>query len=213
MSTSVHSPQLSKPEPSPSLPAPAAAGSKRLAAPRQDDGQMIQRIAERAMQPAPARAAVDTGYGDLVSMAQRRPGEHVQRAGASPAEDDPARVHEAARMGTQGGAGALPHLDAIQRSFGNHDVSSVMAHTDTAAASGAQAMGASAFTMGEHVAFAGTPSLHTAAHEAAHVVQQRGGVSLPGGVGAVGDRYEQHADAVADAVVAGRSAEDMLGTF
>src|SRR5947207_2443000 len=53
----------------------------------------------------------------------------------------------------------------------------------------------------------------TAAHEAAHVVQQRGGVSLKGGIGAEGDEYEQHADAVADQVVAGRSAEGLLDRF
>ena len=52
--------------------------------------------------------------------------------------------------------------------------------------------------------------LHTAAHEAAHVVQQRGGVQLKGGVGQAGDSYERHADAVADKVVAGESAEALL---
>lgn len=35
------------------------------------------------------------------------------------------------------------------------------------------ATGAEAFATGNHVAFASSPSLHTAAHEAAHVVQQR----------------------------------------
>jgi hypothetical protein len=64
--------------------------------------------------------------------------------------------------------------------------------------------------MGNDVAFGEAPDLHTAAHEAAHVVQQRGGVQLKGGVGKDGDHYEQHADAVADAVVAGRSAEGLL---
>ncbi len=54
-------------------------------------------------------------------------------------------------------------------------------------------------------------SLHTAAHEAAHVVQQRAGVHLKGGLGEAGDAYEQHADAVADAVVRGESAEGLLG--
>jgi len=39
------------------------------------------------------------------------------------------------------------------------------------------------------------------AHELAHVVQQRAGVSLKGGVGESGDRYEQEADAAARAVV------------
>jgi hypothetical protein len=71
-------------------------------------------------------------------------------------------------------------------------------------------MGAAAYTQGDHVAFGHQPSLHTAAHEAAHVVQQRNGVSIPGGVGQVGDAYERQADAVADAVVSGRPAEGLL---
>jgi hypothetical protein len=74
-------------------------------------------------------------------------------------------------------------------------------------------MGADAFAMGDHVAFAGAPDLHTAAHEAAHVVQQRAGVQLEGGVGEVGDAYEQHADAVADLVVQGKSSEALLDRY
>lgn len=42
------------------------------------------------------------------------------------------------------------------------------------------------------------------------MVQQQAGVSLSGGVGKAGDAYEQHADKVADAVVAGKSAEPIL---
>jgi hypothetical protein len=60
------------------------------------------------------------------------------------------------------------------------------------------------------VAFARSPDLHTAAHEAAHVVQQRGGVQLKGGVGEAGDSHERHADAVADLVVQGKSSESLL---
>ena len=41
-------------------------------------------------------------------------------------------------------------------------------------------------------------------------MQQRAGVSLKGGVGQVGDRYEQHADQVADLVVQGKSAAGLL---
>lgn len=37
------------------------------------------------------------------------------------------------------------------------------------------------------------------------------GVQLKGGVGEVGDSYEQQADAVADKVVQGQSAESILG--
>ena len=71
-------------------------------------------------------------------------------------------------------------------------------------------MSAVAFTSGNHVAFGRTPDLRTAAHEAAHVIQQRAGVNLSGGFGTHGDPYERHADTVADAVVHGRSAEALL---
>ncbi|MEZ4363017.1 MAG: DUF4157 domain-containing protein [Kofleriaceae bacterium] len=101
-------------------------------------------------------------------------------------------------------------MDAIQRSFGHHNVSNIEAHSDGAAQASARAMGAEAFATGNHVVFGGAPSLHTAAHEAAHVVQQAAGVQLSGGVGAVGDSYERHADAVADCVVRGESAESLL---
>ncbi len=126
-----------------------------------------------------------------------------------PADDERA-VQAAAEHGTSGVATGLPHQEAIQRSFGRHDVSGVAAHVGGAAREGAEAMGASAFATGNQVAFAGAPSLHTAAHEAAHVVQQRAGVHLKGGVGAAGDAYEHHADQVADRVVAGQSAEALL---
>jgi hypothetical protein len=41
-------------------------------------------------------------------------------------------------------------------------------------------------------------------------VQQRAGVALKGDIDQSGDEYEQHADAVADAVVRGDSAEPLL---
>jgi hypothetical protein len=120
------------------------------------------------------------------------------------------QVHAAAEHGVSGSGGRLPHHDAIQRSFGGHDVSHVRAHVGGAASEGTRAMGAQAYAIGDQVAFGGAPDLHTAAHEAAHVVQQRAGVQLTGGVGQVGDAYERHADAVADKVVRGESAESLL---
>ena len=134
-------------------------------------------------------------------------GAPVQRAGGGENTD---QVHEAAAMGIASGGGAMPHASAIQNSFGAHDVSGIQAHTGSAATAANQAMGAEAYATGNHVAFGTTPDLHTAAHEAAHVIQQQHGVSLGGGVGQVGDSYEQHADQVADAVVKGESAEPIL---
>ena len=142
-------------------------------------------------------------------------GESVQRrGGASPhptPSRDPDAVKQNAAEGLQGGAGPLPHLDTIQASFGAHDVSGVGAHVGGGAATACDAIAADAYASGDQVAFRSAPDLHTAAHEAAHVVQQRGGVQLAGGVGEVGDSYERHADAVADRVVQGHSAADLLG--
>jgi hypothetical protein len=126
---------------------------------------------------------------------------------------DPHDVHAAAAAGVEGASSTLPHLEEIQRAFGRHDVRNVRAQVGGRAAAATAAMGAKAFARGETVAFATTPDLRQAAHEAAHVIQQRAGVSLAGGVGRAGDRYEQHADAVAARVVRGLSAEALLDTI
>jgi len=131
-----------------------------------------------------------------------------ERPGAG--AEAPANAHAIASTGVAGGGGPLPHADRIQALFGTHDVSGISAHVGGPAAAAANDLGAAAYATGNHVAFTAPPDLHTAAHEAAHVVQQRGGVSLKGGLGSAGDPYERHADAVADRVVAGQSAQDLL---
>lgn len=130
-------------------------------------------------------------------------------AGAAAGEGVRARAAE----GVAGASGALPHLGAIQASFGRHDVSGVSSAVGGGAGAACQDIGASAYAMGDAVAFGGAPDVHTAAHEAAHVVQQRAGVQLDGGVGRAGDAHERHADAVADRVVQGQSAEDLLDQY
>jgi hypothetical protein len=123
-------------------------------------------------------------------------------------------TQELAADGVRGAGSALPFADQIAASFGPAHagtVQSIEAHTGGAAAAAADGIGARAYTTGNAVAFGSTPDLHTAAHEAAHVVQQRQGVHLKGGVGEAGDPYEQHADAVADRVVSGLSAASLLG--
>lgn len=134
----------------------------------------------------------------------------IQRRAEAGAAPDAHDVQAAAARGIEGSGAQLPYFSQIQAAFGAHDISGIRAHIGGAAAEASAEIGARAYATGHHVAFAGYPDLHTAAHEAAHVVQQRAGVSLKGGVGAVGDPYEQHADAVADLVVQGRSAEALL---
>jgi Domain of unknown function (DUF4157) len=126
---------------------------------------------------------------------------------------DPEHLHAAAARGIATAAEPLPHLAQIQRSFGKHNVSGVKAHLGADATASAREMGAQAFATGDHVVLGEGADLHTVAHEAAHVVQQRSGVALTGGVGQEGDAHERHADAVADAVVAGRSAEAQLSSY
>ena len=133
---------------------------------------------------------------------------------AGPKRPTPPALLDLADQGLSGARSSLPHLETIQRSFGpGHDLSGVHGHVGGPATIAAAEMGAQAYAKGGRVAFAEAPSLHTAAHEAAHVVQQRAGVHLKGGVGEVGDPYERHADAVADAVVRGESAQGLLDGF
>jgi hypothetical protein len=117
---------------------------------------------------------------------------------------------EAAQRGIEGPSQRLPFHDQIQRAFGSHDISQIQAHIGGTAADASRELGARAYAFGDHVAFASSPSLGLAAHEAAHVIQQRAGVSLKGIDGGASESYEQHADAVADAVVRGESAEQLV---
>lgn len=146
----------------------------------------------------------------LATQHLRRP---VQQklGGPERSSADAESTHASAERGVSGPASALPHMDSIQRAFGRHDVSQIEAHVGSEADAATQEMGAKAYASGNQVALgSGGTDLHTVAHEAAHVVQQRGGVQLAGGVGRDGDAHEQHADAVADRVVKGQSAEALL---
>jgi hypothetical protein len=170
----------------------------------QGAGPVQRSAAEAGTSEAPdvrQPGAIDSLFG--------RPHAVVQRRGSTAGTND-ADVHQAAAAGLQGPAQRLPHADRIQQSFGPHDISHIEAHVAGPAAEAATHMGATAYATGNAVAFHSAPDLHTAAHEAAHVVQQRRPLALKGGVGQVGDHHERHADAVADAVVAGRSAAPLL---
>jgi hypothetical protein len=105
-------------------------------------------------------------------------GHPVQRRG-QPSDAEPAQIHAAAARGTATPTTALPFADRIQAAFGpRHSVASIQTHVGSVASESAGAMGASAYATGNHVVFAKAPDLRTAAHEAAHVVQQVHGVNL-----------------------------------
>lgn len=126
---------------------------------------------------------------------------------------DPNELRGLADAGVAGSGAQLPYLDQIQRSFGRFDITGVRAHIGGAAAAASERMGAAGYALGNDVALEAGSSLHVVAHEAAHVIQQRCGVQLAGGVGTAGDEYEQNANAVADRVVRGESAEDLLSRY
>jgi hypothetical protein len=136
----------------------------------------------------------------------------IQARAPGPRIIGPEQVHARAAAGVQGPGSVMPHAEPIKKSFGAHAsiVDGIQAHVGGPAAEAATAIGAVAYATGNAVAFQSSPDLFTAAHEAAHVVQQRAGVQLLGGVGDVGDIYEQHADTVAAAVVRGERAEHLL---
>ena len=122
-------------------------------------------------------------------------------------------IHSIATKGIQGSGRPLTHLNAIQHAFGHHDVSAMREHTGAEAETSLERLGAKGFSSNGHMAFAGRPDLYIQAHEAAHGVQQAGlgdGLQLKGGIGETGDQYEQQADAVAEKVVRGESAESLL---
>jgi|SRR5581483_8206742 len=174
---------------------------------RQESGKTPQ--SEGAGESAREEEVQSGERARLLSLRRRAIQRKQAAAAAVPVEQ---RAQQAAALGTSGAASALPHSDAIQRSFGRHDISQVKAHTDGRAAKGSAALGADAFTVDDRVAFARPADLRTSAHEAAHVVQQRSGAPSPG-VGREGDAHEQHADQVADRVVQGKSSEDLLDRY
>jgi hypothetical protein len=185
---------------------------QRLDGPAPDDGTRAP-----ALDPAsPGKRTLTSGHarGPSVDAIARAVVQRLLHGGEDPAMAlDAGDAQAIAATGFTGSAAAPPHLAAVQRSFGRHDVSGVRAYVGGPAASAAASLGAAAYASGDQVAFADSPDLFLVAHELAHVVQQRGGVQLKGGVGAAGDAYERHADAVAAAVVRGDSAEALLDSM
>ena len=122
-------------------------------------------------------------------------------------------THGIAAKGLQGPGQPLTHLDTLQQAFGHHDISGMREHTGPETEAALDTLGAEGYASGGRMAFADTPDLYIQAHEAAHGVQQAamgGGLQLKGGIGEAGDKYETHANAVAEGVVRGEAVEGLL---
>ena len=117
----------------------------------------------------------------------------------------PLNIQDVARRGMEGAAQPLPHSEAIQRAFGGHEGRQIPAYVGGSAAIAARTMGTVAYEADGGVAFRRPPDLHTAAHEAAHAIQRRWGSGANDQA-----QNERDADAIADRVVNGQSAEDLL---
>ena len=134
----------------------------------------------------------------------------VQRKGL-----DDVSVASPTKVGNQGfsgGGGEIPHRAEMEQSFGGVDFSGVRAHTGSAASQANESLSASAYTMGNQVAFkTANPSKALVAHELTHVLQQTNGVERrAAGAAEIDTSGESEAVAVERAVESGRSASTAL---
>ena len=119
-------------------------------------------------------------------------------------------VQEIADQGLRGAGERYPFMEQIQASFGNHYIGDLTAYTGLAAQEANAEAGSEAYHNARQVAFGEPPTLKVAAHEAAHAVQGVTSDQLEEGMSKPGDKWEENADAVADAVEKGKSAENLL---
>ncbi len=96
------------------------------------------------------------------------------------------KTEEIVTEGIRGPGRRMPHFEHIQRSFAHYDLLNVQAHTGEMARRACDAIGALAFTKGNHIAFRQAPDIATVAHEVTHVVQQSQGGRSAGGIGPAG---------------------------
>ena len=176
-------------------------------------------LASHSPKSAPSQLAVQKQEDRSLQLKEEAPPEKapkpkanrpVQRKEGHAAEGDPEDTKDAAAEGVSGSGSGVPGAAKMEALMGA-DFSGVKVHSDKEAKKGAKAIGAEAYTMGEDIALPGGDQ-KTLAHELAHVVQQQQGRTPAGGVGKEGDALEKEADAVADKVMKGESAAELLGT-
>ncbi|MBV8629789.1 MAG: DUF4157 domain-containing protein, partial [Silvibacterium sp.] len=137
-------------------------------------------LSRMSITPPLQRKCACGGSGGAEGQCEACKEKMVQRKAAGPVESGvaPPIVHQV--LGSPGRPLDKATRDFFEPRFG-HDFSRVRVHTDALAARSARAVGAVAYTVGEHVVFAHTQdSSHRSnsrkllAHELAHVIQQRG---------------------------------------
>lgn len=122
-------------------------------------------------------------------------------------------LHRTAARGLSSPPSPFPYSERIQAAFGAYAPSGLAAHFGPAARAAAGQLQAHAYVKAGQVAFGRFPDLRTAAHEAAHIVDQtHGGGGVRHGVGVQGDARERLADQVASRVASNRSAEDLFAS-
>ncbi|MEM8639092.1 MAG: DUF4157 domain-containing protein [Cyanobacteria bacterium P01_G01_bin.54] len=149
-----------------------------------------------------------------LAQASGKPEKTVQRQGNGTVQKSPS-VLEVAASGMQGSPQKLPHLKAVEQSFGM-SMGHVQAYVGSTAAKQACAqLGAQAYALGNNAVFAGSsPDKALVGHEAMHTLQQGSGkVQARGEMGQPGDQYEQEADKVGDLVARGQSTAPILANY
>jgi hypothetical protein len=207
------------------------------------EGGLVRPAAEPTHRPHDTDGAWDVARRSVASGAaptgDHRGMLHLQRLAGNASVGALVQREEDEATG-QEDAGRSPVLDVIGKGGGEPlptalrttmeqslgaDFSSVRVHDGPTAAASAQAVGASAYTVGDEIVFnrgAYDPESprgqHTLAHELTHVVQQRSGPveGTPTGDGVAvsdpGDRFEREAEATASAFTAGGAAPAAPGT-
>ncbi|MGC6516230.1 MAG: eCIS core domain-containing protein [Myxococcota bacterium] len=146
----------------------------------------------------------------LASVSSPPPAAAVQlKASSARPTTTPSEIKAIAAAGL-GSGGSSPWMALLQVLFGRYDLSGIRIHDDETAQRAAEALGATAYAMGDDIVLGRDADLATLAHEVAHVLQQRAGLRPAGGVGSPGDALERMADEVADRIARQEPVEDLL---
>lgn len=178
-----------------------------------------RQMTSRVKNYANSQKKIASSEGSLRSLKDRRPSPQLLSSGKAPAgicfdfaqidiaRPDPYPLVSGA-LATAGDA--LPYREQLQPLFGEHNLGNIRSVSNGTAQEACAELGALGFAQGERVGFGQAPDLLTAAHEAAHVIQQRAGRTPAAGLSPAGDPLEQQADRVASLVSRGQSAAPAL---